>query len=512
MSSSASFVHTLPLKANPEQIKTLDIKLDAARMLYNACLGEGLRRLQLVRESKNWQKAREIKDKTLFRKAQKQYKLSDYDLQAFAIQTRKSCHLKDHLDANTAQKIATKVYSAVAQYMYNKRGRPRFKPKGRLKSVEGKSNAAGIRFKGGMVNWGKLKLAPIFDKKDKHAVEAHALSKSTKYVRLLKKEIQGSTRYFAQLIQSGTPKVKSKNTTQAGSVGLDIGPSTIAIVSDTEAKLQAFCPEIENFESEIKQAQKQLDRSKRATNPANFNEDKTIKRGAKKWTFSNQYKKIRSKLSELNRRLSEGRARSHNKLVNDVFRLGDSVKLERLSYRSFQKNFGKSVAKRAPGSFVEKLKSKAERAGFEVIEFSTYKTKLSQCCHSCGSYAKKPLSQRWHLCACGIGPVQRDLYSAYLAKYVESDTLNMHQSQKDWSGAQPLLEQAMLGLKESSNGRDFVPASFGLGNLNQRQRASSVKDGSMFVDAKDVVQQGQPMLESLGETDNIAIKTPRIYP
>jgi hypothetical protein len=32
---------------------------------------------------------------------------------------------------------------------------------------------------------------------------------------------------------------------------------------------------------------------------------------------------------------------------------------------------------------------------------------------------KKPLSQRWHQCACGIGPIQRDLYSAFLAAHLD---------------------------------------------------------------------------------------------
>src|SRR5215469_4581240 len=35
------------------------------------------------------------------------------------------------------------------------------------------------------------------------------------------------------------------------------------------------------------------------------------------------------------------------------------------------------------------------------------------------SHVKKPLWQRWHACPCGIGPIQRDLYSAFLAAYLD---------------------------------------------------------------------------------------------
>src|SRR5713226_6392797 len=56
--------------------------------------------------------------------------------------------------------------------------------------------------------------------------------------------------------------------------------------------------------------------------------------------------------------------------------------------------------------------------GGTLSEVPTRSTKLSQYCHHCGRYEKKPLSQRWHQCSCGIGPVQRDLYSAFLLAYL----------------------------------------------------------------------------------------------
>ena len=39
--------------------------------------------------------------------------------------------------------------------------------------------------------------------------------------------------------------------------------------------------------------------------------------------------------------------------------------------------------------------------------------------NGCGKTLKKPLAQRWHQCACGVGPVQRDLYAAFLAAYLD---------------------------------------------------------------------------------------------
>ena len=60
--------------------------------------------------------------------------------------------------------------------------------------------------------------------------------------------------------------------------------------------------------------------------------------------------------------------------------MGDTIKLEKLSYRAFQRRFGRSVGMRAPGMFVERLKRKAESAGATVVEFPTHTTRLSQTC------------------------------------------------------------------------------------------------------------------------------------
>ena len=108
--------------------------------------------------------------------------------------------------------------------------------------------------------------------------------------------------------------------------------------------------------------------------------------------------------------------------------------------------------------FVEKLRRKAENAGGKVEDINTYRTKLSQACQ-CGRYEKKGLHVRWKKCPCGV-VAQRDLYSAYLACFVEKDTLMADQAQKAWSGMGIALRTAMSELKRSIRGP--VPSSLGL--------------------------------------------------
>ena len=108
---------------------------------------------------------------------------------------------------------------------------------------------------------------------------------------------------------------------------------------------------------------------------------------------------------------------------------------------------------RAPGMFVSMLRRKAESAGGKVEEFPTRTTALSQTCHGCGTVEKKPLSLRVHQCECGVGPVQRDLYSAFLARHVCKDRLDASQAQKAWPDVEPLLRRAASSFKQPASGR-----------------------------------------------------------
>lgn len=416
-----------------------------------------------MRESRTYRSARTLpkgKDRNAaFRITRDRYDFQEYSLHSFAARTCKACWLGDHLDAFTIQKMASRAFDAVEKHAYGDRGRPRFKRFGWFTSIEGKSNASGIRWRDGYVLWSGLKLKSLFDLKDKHGVEAHALSCRVKYLRLVKRTIKGQARWFVQLVLEGTAHHKEKHTISEGVCGLDIGPSTIAAVGEDDAFLSQFCDEVIQPWKDIKREHRAQDRSRRATNPGNYNEDGTVKKGSRKWHRSNRYKKRQARIAECQRKLSAIRKKQHGELCNKVLSIGNIVKAEKLSYRSFQKNFGKSVAVRGPGMFVNQLTRKAENAGGRVEDINTRTTKLSQTC-VCGRIEKKPLRERLHICGCGV-EAQRDLFSAYLAKHCSNNTLDINQAKEAWPGAEPLLRRAMSRLYETAS-RGTVPASFGI--------------------------------------------------
>ena len=292
MMVSDSFIHELRLKTTPHDLKVLDQRLNAARLLYNACLGEGLNRLSLVRQSKRFQKAVNLSPKIknakglliankerkiLFIESNKSNSFTDYDLQNYVLKLRKNNWLGEKIDSLSAQKIAKRAFDSVQKYSFGVRGKPRFKSFGRISSVEGKNNQSGIRWKDNKLIWMGLSLDPVFDQKDKCQLEAYALSCKTKYVRLVKREIKGESIWYAQLVQSGKPFIKDKNQSNDKVVGLDIGPSTIAVVGENKAWLQGFCDNVFDYDRKIKANNRLISRSLRATNPDNYEDDSIIK-------------------------------------------------------------------------------------------------------------------------------------------------------------------------------------------------------------------------------------------
>jgi putative transposase len=490
--SKPTFVLELPLVVSAHEARTLSARFEAGRQLYNAVLGEALRRLDLMKESKAWQAARKMPrgaPKSLEQKARaaafsliaETIGFTDYDIQSYATQCKNACWIKDHLDAHTTQKIGTRAFKAAQRYQFRTGGRPRFKPKWKvLESMEGKSNATGLRWREDHIEWNKLKLHAIYDQKDPHGVQAFALQNPVRFCRLVRRVLRGKTRWYVQLVIAGFPKWKDKNPVRVGKSAIDIGPSTIAAVSETDAFLEKFCANVPNLQKAIRRIQRAMDRSKRGSNPDNFDTDGTIKKPSPgkrlQWVFTHGYLRLRARLKELHRVLAAYRRTEHGKLANRVVAMGNTVMAEKLSYKAFQRMFGKSVRDRAPGEFMDHLRHKAASAGGEVIEFSTRTTKLSQSCQ-CEAVVKKLLSQRWHDCPCGVC-AQRDLYSAYLALHVRQYTkdekqvwrLDTESAREGWCAVEPLLRKAVSDVVQAANGGPLC-ASFGLSKKLARDGA-----------------------------------------
>ena len=153
------------------------------------------------------------------------------------------------------------------------------------------------------------------------------------------------------------------------------------------------------------------------------------------------------------------------------------------------------------------------------MEVSTRQTKLSQFCHGCGQFVPKPLWQRWHQCPCGIGPVQRDLYSAFLAAYLDpvADCIpSCAQYVVPWEGAEARLRAAHERVQQRANEGQSLPRSMGIPRARARlpQSPSEATQELFFLSRRGKVEAWKrrpepPVLEP-GESSASDLKLLRL--
>jgi putative transposase len=456
-SQTTSFITELPLVVDSKTEKKLLAKFQAGRQLYNACLHEAMVRMSLVKNSDAYIEAQKLsKGKAkiaAFKEARLAYRYSEYELHSFATFTAKSGKwIAENVDSNTQQKLATRAFNASEKVLLGRAKKVRFKIPSRFRSLEGKTNKQGIRFKDNQLVWGKLKITPIIDWLN--PVIKHGLDSKIKYVRILWRELKGRRRWYIQLINEGLPYQKPQNYLSNGVIGLDLNVSNIAFVGDNKAGLLPFAQNVPTFQREIKRLQRQMERSRRNNNSDNYHPNFAAKKGRKiitkkgkpvkgkrQWNNSKTYLKIASLKRELERRKAAYAKSQNRKIVNEILRHGKSIKTENVSVKGWQKRYGKAIGAKSPGFVQSELKRKAESANGSFQKFSTRKTALSQT-HLNGERIKKTLSQRVHNDTSGF-VMHRDLFSAYLARYVnDDDCLSLHDARQEYQRSESILRSA----------------------------------------------------------------------
>lgn len=264
------------------------------------------------------------------------------------------------------------------------------------------------------------------------------------YGALVCKKIRGKLRVYMHLTIEGhaAPKYKADGVTPRhtfgnGRIGIDIGTQTVAYTSDKEVGLKNLSERgmsIFHAEKRERQLLRKMDRSRRATNPDNYNADGTIKKGYKKWVKSKRYIEIQKEHANLCRKNAESRKYAIHEDVNHLRCIGDTVITEPPNFKALQKRakqkdtqsarettqkknqqrkrFGKSLKNRCPGTFQAVLKTRFEMTGGVYHEVQKM-FRASQYDHTADDYIKKKLSQRMFALEDGE-VVQRDWYSSFL--------------------------------------------------------------------------------------------------
>ena len=285
-----------------------------------------------------------------------------------------------------------------------------------------------------------------------------------------------------QLVQEGSaPRRYAVGT---GRVGIDIGTSSIATASDTACHLDTIGDSVASVEKEIKRLNRKLDRSRRKSNPKNYNADGTIKEGRKTWTYSENYKRIRRKSASLQRKRAASLKQAQESYANSLLSEGNEFYIEKMNFKALQKRkkkkdtvkgtntnsrekskkrFGRSIELRAPAQLVAILKRKAEAAGCTFVKVNTQTFKASQYNHVTDTFIKKKLSRR-HNTINGIW-VQRDVYSAFLLKNSEPDYKHTNRNLciQNYDDFKILHDECIENIKAAYKQQNrTMPRSFGI--------------------------------------------------
>lgn len=286
------------------------------------------------------------------------------------------------------------------------------------------------------------------------------------FASLVCEEIRGRLRVFIHITIEGDPLPKKKKNGSPrhvkrsdGIVAYDLGPQSIAVVSDEEDFINNIGqrnPKMDTIpKSEKRKAQltKKLERSQKAMNPDNYNEDGTVKRGRRKWKHSKQYCQTKKQLKNLEQKDRLSREYANREMANRIWELGEICITEKNEAKKLQKRvkdpritdkeliitkkdgskrtvlkkqkakrFGKSIKKRAPGQLNALLKQKFKDHYYEVPRDYC----ASQYDHTCGKKVRKSLSDRLYELSDG-SIVQRDLYSAFLMYCIHMGTMSVNQ-------------------------------------------------------------------------------------
>jgi len=191
-----------------------------------------------------------------------------------------------------------------------------------------------------------------------------------------------SNQYFAIFLCEEYPskKVKTK-----GSVGIDVGLETYAVLSDGVSIENPRC--LINSERKLTRLHRELSRKKKG---------------------SNNRKKAKSRLARQYQKIENQRMDFIHKITSDLSKTYGICKVEDLQIPNMMKNhhLAKSIADASWGTFVNILSYKVVTNGGQVIKVEPKYT--SQTCSSCERKIKMPLNRRTFNCGCGL-KINRDL-------------------------------------------------------------------------------------------------------
>lgn len=404
-------VVTVPLKTRPFQDDIINKRLELCRKVYNNMLHDKLKDLRKMEHDKDYKaslemihsyykcddknEAAKIKKSEEYKKAleMQKSKMNEYGFSEFGFTGIVLDYIRPFNTNITGTvaiySIAKPMWAAFEKYFYSNGSMVHFKKANSLNSVasdgkaglklmeEGKGTRSPKSFNDLFVRYGSNRGGKVIDlplminKKDLWLQEM--LLSNIKVVRLVRRKIKGKYRFYVQLTVDRAPAIKFdrdtgeiKNPINEGNVGIYIDTRKITIYSKEGLKQIELIDKSQLlYEEEIANLNRFLDTSRRISNPENFNEDGTIKKGIVvdgqkqrlTWNNSNNYYKALNKKADIQRRLAEQRKIRSGEIANLILSLGNNIVVNNYNFKAAQERKKETVISEKTGKPLSKKKA-----------------------------------------------------------------------------------------------------------------------------------------------------------
>ena len=473
------FIYTRKLNANKSHKEQFAKRFRMAEDIYKKTLITLLKRYSKMKKDPLYKKAYKFpkgkERNAILKELGVKYDLvGNFTAGKFANDYRNARNYSEYIPSKVAYTLGFRAWGAFSKVIFAK-GAEKVNLRGTLTSFESSGNT-GVSIKGDVftISTRKKKVSrTIHNEND--AFEEEVLRNTLKYNRIVRRFEFGEWNYYVQSIFEGTLPTKYTSDLE-GSVGIDIGVSTIAVSSYYQTELEELAKDVTLDQREMTRLSRKLDRQRRANNPHKYNEDGTIKRGVRNpWVDSKEYLKTKAELNELHRKAREQRKLSHKTLANKIVRMGSIFVVEKLSFKDLQartketkinertgkfqskKRFGKSILHKAPAMLIAQIRYKTMYQGKTFILANTREVKASQLNHLTEEYSKVSLGTRVKMI--GNDLVQRNLYSAFLLQHVGLDgvTVDLQGCKSDFDTflRNQELTMSQLNTDLKSTGKDY---------------------------------------------------------
>lgn len=275
----------------------------------------------------------------------------------------------------------------------------------------------------------------VFNKENVNVIRIKRIWKNTKYSYSVQFTITGEP----VLRKDKDNCVKHPLGTGVAGVGISLNECWIC-TENTLKRVSLVPPDAYEFDDEIEQIERAMDRSKRATNPNNFDEkgraksfyeipdpdnpDKIIK-SKLRWRFSKHYRKLSQRKAYLEGINARKRKLYDENLVNELLPYFNEINIQKNDFKRIQmskqkvgdstdekKKAGLHIKEASPSQFVEILKRKVISHGGKVNIITKKECQATEFNHTDGKFYDMPVSNRWFGMSDG-NVLQRDAHTAF---------------------------------------------------------------------------------------------------